>query len=109
MSWVRTCTYDRGPQEGRHRFFDDGEFAAVVLELLKDARRDLAQFLPLTGWRRDEGRLLQWAAVDREGETIRREEARSNGGKPRLVASSTTCVGRPRGTSAGRAWMRARS
>jgi len=49
VSWVSTCTYDRGPQEGRHGFFDDGEFAAVVLELLKDARRDLAQFLRLTG------------------------------------------------------------
>jgi len=49
VSWVRTCTYNRGLQEGRHRFFDDREVAAVVLELLKDARRDLAQFLRLTG------------------------------------------------------------
>ncbi len=67
----------------RSGFFDEGEFAALLLELPADVR-DLVQFLRATGWRRDEGRLLTWAAVDREGGTIRLEDARSKSGKPRV-------------------------
>ena len=71
------------PQNARSDFFEEGEFAAVVLELPADVR-DLVQFLQATGWRRDEGRLLQWASVDMDGKTIRLEEARSKAGRPRL-------------------------
>ena len=46
--------------------------------------RDLVQFLRATGWRRDEGRLLPWAAVDRAAGTIRLDDARSKSGKPRV-------------------------
>ena len=67
----------------RSGFFEEGEFAALLLELAPDVR-DLVQFLRATGWRRDEGRLLTWAAVDMEGGTIRLEDARSKSGKPRL-------------------------
>lgn len=67
----------------RSGFFEEGEFAALLLELAADVR-DLVQFLRATGWRRDEGRLLPWAAVDREAGTIRLEDARSKSGKPRV-------------------------
>ena len=63
-------------QNARSGFFEEGEFAALLLELPADVQ-DLVQFLRAAGWRRDEGRLLTWAAVDREGGTIRLEDARS--------------------------------
>jgi integrase len=67
----------------RAGFFEDGEFAALLLELPADMR-DLVQFLRATGWRRDEARLLPWAAVDLAGGTIRLEAARSKSGEPRV-------------------------
>lgn len=67
----------------RAGFFEDGEFAALLLELPADVR-DLVQFLRATGWRRDEARLLPWAAVDLAGGTIRLEAARSKSGEPRV-------------------------
>lgn len=71
------------PKNARSGFFEEGEFAAVLLELPADVH-DLVQFLRATGWRRDEGRLLTWAAVDMDGGTIRLEDARSKSGKPRV-------------------------
>jgi integrase len=71
------------PRNARSGFFEEGEFAAVLLELPADVR-DLVQSLRATGWRRDEGRLLPWAAVDREKGTIRLEESRSKSGKARV-------------------------
>lgn len=71
------------PRNARSGFFEEGEFAAVLLELPPDVR-DLVTFLRATGWRRDEGRLLQWAAVDLDGGTIRLEEARSKSGRARV-------------------------
>jgi len=44
---------------------------------------DLVQFLAGTGWRREEGRLLQWSIVDMEAGVIRLEESRSKSGEPR--------------------------
>lgn len=70
------------PKNARSGFFEPGEIAAVLLELPADARRDVVEFLRATGWRRDEGRLLQWATVDMDAETVRLEEARSKSGKP---------------------------
>jgi len=67
----------------RSGFFEDGEFAALLLELPDDVR-DLVQFLRATGWRRDEARLLMWSSVDMKGGTIRLEEARSKSGEPRV-------------------------
>lgn len=67
----------------RSGFLEDGDFAALLLELPADVR-DLVQFLRATGWRRDEARLLTWASVDRDGGTIRLEDARSKSGKPRV-------------------------
>jgi integrase len=67
----------------RSGFFEDGDFAALLLELPADVR-DLVQFLRATGWRRDEGQLLRWSSVDMKGGTIRLEEARSKSGEPRV-------------------------
>ena len=71
------------PRNARSGFFEEGEFAAVLLELPPDVR-DLVTFLRATGWRRDEGRLLPWAAVDLDGGVIRLEEARSKSGRSRV-------------------------
>lgn len=70
-------------QNARSGFFEEGEFAALLLELPSDVR-DLVEFLRATGWRRDEARLLTWATVDMHGGTIRLEDARSKSGKPRV-------------------------
>jgi len=67
----------------RSGFFDEGELAALLLELPPDVR-GLVQFLAVTGWRRDEARLLPWAAVDWEGNVLRLESARSKSGEPRV-------------------------
>ena len=67
----------------RSGFFEEDDFAALMAELPPDVG-DLVAFLRSTGWRRDEGRLLQWAAVDMEGGTIRLEEARSKSGRGRV-------------------------
>jgi len=67
----------------RSGFFEEDGFAALMAELPPDVG-DLVQFLRSTGWRRDEARLLQWAAVDMDGGTIRLEEARSKSGHGRV-------------------------
>src|SRR5947208_3126630 len=77
---VKLAEDERG-EDGKDR--QEGEFAALLLESTADVR-DLVQFLRATGWRRDEGRLLTWAAVDMGGGTIRLEDARSKSGKPRV-------------------------
>lgn len=70
-------------QNARSGFFEDGDLAAVLLELPADGRRDVVEFLSMTGWRRNEGLLLEWSSVDREGGIIRLERSRSKSGKPR--------------------------
>src|SRR5207245_1432206 len=60
-------------QNTRSGFFEEGEFAALLLELPPDVR-DLVEFLHATGWRRDEARLLQWPYVDRDEGIIRLED-----------------------------------
>ncbi len=72
------------PQNARSDFFEEGEFAAVLLEHPADARRDLVQFLQGTGWRRDEARLLTWRSVDMESHTIRLEQTRTKAGRSRV-------------------------
>src|SRR5690349_14382856 len=67
----------------RSGFFDEGELAAVLLELAPDVR-GLIQFLAATGWRRDEARLLPWADVDREASVLRLDPARSKSTQPRV-------------------------
>jgi integrase len=71
-------------RNARSGFFQDGDIAALLLELPKDARPDVVEFLYHTGWRSGEGRFLQWAFVDMAGESIRLEQSRSKSGKPRV-------------------------
>jgi integrase len=71
-------------KNARTGFFEDGDVAALLLELPKDARADVVEFLYHTGWRSGEGRLLQWAFVDMAGESIRLEQSRSKSGRPRV-------------------------
>ena len=49
--------------EKRTGFFEESDFAALVVEL-PVALADLVRFLRLTGWRRGEGVGLMWAQVD---------------------------------------------
>jgi integrase len=67
----------------RTGFFEVADFAALLVEL-PAVLRPLIQFLKLTGWRRDEGRLLLWANVDRDGGVLRLDAAASKTGEPRI-------------------------
>lgn len=69
-------------QNARSGFFEDADFAALVIEL-SPWLLPLIQFLGLTGWRRDEGRLLKWDSVDWEGLELRISGAQTKAGKPR--------------------------
>lgn len=71
-------------KNARTGFFEDGDMAALLLELPTDGRADVVEFLYHTGWRSGEGRLLQWGFVDMVGEAIRLEQSRSKSGKPRV-------------------------
>jgi len=68
--------------------FLDGEhdFPALMVELAADLR-PLIHFLYLTGWRRDEARLLRWTNVDFEGEVLTITETKS--GEPRVFPFGT--------------------
>lgn len=79
------------PAPAREGFFTEGELAAVLLELPADVR-DLVTFLHATGWRRNEGRLLTWASVDRDAAVIRLEAARSKNGQPRTFPYSSVAM-----------------
>lgn len=65
----------------RSGFFAPADMAALMAELSVELR-PLIEFLHVTGWRRDEGRLLTWPQIDRDGETIRLTETKS--GEPRV-------------------------
>ncbi len=70
-------------QNARQGFFDDGDFAALLLEL-PAVLRPLIQFLWYTGWRCSEGRLLTWAQVDRDACEVQISGSRTKSGKPRV-------------------------
>jgi len=70
--------------DARQGFFEDGDFAAVLLEMPPDGRRDLVKFLRFTGWRRDEGRDLTWPQVDREGDVLLLGARDTKGGESRV-------------------------
>jgi len=67
----------------RQGFFDDGDFAALVLELPADIQ-PLIRFLRLTGWRRSEALGLTWSQVDTKALTIRLAAADTKAGEPRV-------------------------
>jgi len=67
----------------RSGFFEEGDFAALVLELPPDIQ-PLVRFLRLTGWRRSEALGLTWEQVDLDGSVIRLGATDTKGGYARL-------------------------
>lgn len=68
----------------RQGFFEEGDFAALLLELAPWLR-PAVHFAKLTGWRlRNEVFPLAWDQVDWEGEVIRVAQAGTKGGEARL-------------------------
>jgi len=69
-------------ENARSGFFEDGDFAALLVEL-PDYLRPVIRFLRLTGWRKSEVLGLTWDAVDWEGQVIRLAAAQTKGGDAR--------------------------
>lgn len=66
----------------RSGFFEEGDFAALLLEL-PAYLRPLVRFLRLTGWRLGEAIGLMWHQVDRDGQVIRIGSDQTKGGDSR--------------------------
>jgi integrase len=69
-------------RNARTGFFEDGDFAALVLELPADIQ-PLVRFLRLAGWRRSEALGLTWDRVDWDGAIIRLAASDTKGGDAR--------------------------
>ncbi len=67
----------------RSGFFEDGDVAALLLEL-PAYLRPLIRFLRMTGWRVGEAQHLTWAQVDREAEVLRLGERETKGKDARV-------------------------
>jgi integrase len=67
----------------RTGFFEDGDFAALLLELAGHVR-PVVRFLRLTGWRKSEALALTWDQVDWEGLVIRLHATQTKGGDARV-------------------------
>ena len=70
-------------RNARTGFFEEGDFAALVLELPAHVRA-VVRFLRMTGWRKSEALGLTWDQVDWDGEVIRLSSAQTKGGDARL-------------------------
>jgi integrase len=70
-------------RNARSGFFDDGEFAALLLEL-PAYLRPMIRFLRMTGWRKSEALGLTWDQVDWEGQVLRLEATQTKGGDARV-------------------------
>ncbi|HTR19797.1 MAG TPA: tyrosine-type recombinase/integrase [Gemmatimonadales bacterium] len=70
-------------RNARTGFFEDGEFAALLLELPTHLR-SLIRFLRMTGWRVSEARGLTWDQVDWEGQVMRLHATQTKGGDARV-------------------------
>lgn len=69
-------------RNARSGFFEDGDFAALLLELPADIQ-PVIRFLRFTGWRRSEVLSLTWTQVDMDGGIIRLAAADTKGGDAR--------------------------
>lgn len=67
----------------REGFFEEDDFAAILLELPAYAR-PVVQFLRMTGWRVGEALQLTWDRIDRERQGIRLSARQTKGKKARL-------------------------
>lgn len=70
-------------RNARSGFFEEGDFAALLLELPAHVR-PVVRFLRLTGWRKSEATGLSWDQVDWEGQVIRLRADQTKGGEARL-------------------------
>ena len=70
-------------RNARTGFFEDGDFAALLLELPGHVR-PVVRFLRLTGWRKSEGLGLTWDQVDWDGQMIRLHATQTKGGDARV-------------------------
>ncbi len=70
-------------RNARLGFFENGDFAALLLELPAHAR-PIVQFLRMTGWRKSEVLSLTWDQVDWEGQVIRLYASQTKGGDARV-------------------------
>jgi len=77
-------------RNARSGFFEEGDFAALVLEL-PAYLRPLIRFLRLTGWRVSEARALSWASVEWDNQAPEGTGALAAGPNAclRLAASAT--------------------
>ncbi len=70
-------------RNARTGFFEDGDFAALLLELPADVRPAI-RFLRMTGWRKSEALGLTWDQVDWEGHVMRLHAIQTKGGDARV-------------------------
>ncbi len=70
-------------RNARSGFFEDGDFAALLVELPAYIR-PVVRFLRLTGWRKSEALGLSWDQLDWEGEVIRLHATQTKGGDARV-------------------------
>ncbi len=67
----------------RTGFFEEGDFAALLLELPAYIRT-VVRFLRMTGWRKSEALGLTWDQVDWEGQVMRLHATQTKGGDARV-------------------------
>jgi integrase len=67
----------------RTGFFEEGDFAALLLELPGHLQA-VVRFLRMTGWRKSEALGLTWDQIDWEGQVIRLYATQTKGGDARL-------------------------
>ena len=70
-------------ENAREGFFEDGDFAAVLLALPAYAQ-PVVRFLRVTGWRVEEALTLTWDRIDLEQEGIRLSARQTKGKQARL-------------------------
>ncbi len=70
-------------RNARSGFFEEGDFAALIVELPVHLR-PVIRFLRMTGWRKSEALGLSWDQVDWEGQVIRLSATQTKGGDARL-------------------------
>src|SRR5437879_5765512 len=69
-------------RNARTGFFEEGDFAALLLEL-PGHLRPVVRFLRMTGWRKSEALGLTWDQVDWEGHMMRLHATQTKGGDAR--------------------------
>ncbi len=69
-------------RNARTGFFEEGDFAALLLELPAYVR-PVVRFLRMTGWRKSEALGLTWDQVDWEGHVMRLHATQTKGGDAR--------------------------